>query len=143
MSATYVPAALRRLVHDRAEGRCEYCLMPESMAWSVHTLDHIIAEKHGGTTSEDNLALACTLCNARKGSDLASVDELTGAIEPLFHPRRDRWSDHFRLSDGQIEPLTPRGRATERLLRLNEPDRIEERVLLITAGVITPPTPVG
>src|SRR3954454_1453924 len=101
MSATYVPATLRRLVHDRANGRCEYCLMPESMTWSVHTLDHIIAEKHGGPTTEDNLALACTLCNARKGSDLASIDEQTGAIEPLFHPRRDRWSDHFRLSDAQ------------------------------------------
>ncbi len=30
MSKTYIATALRRLVHDRAQGACEYCLMPES-----------------------------------------------------------------------------------------------------------------
>ena len=85
MSATYIPIALRRQVRERAGERCEYCLIPESMTWAAHTIDHIIAEKHGGSTTVDNLALACTLCNSRKGSDLASIDERTGSIEPLFH----------------------------------------------------------
>jgi 5-methylcytosine-specific restriction endonuclease McrA len=31
------------------------------MTWALHTIDHIIAEKHGGATTADNLALACTL----------------------------------------------------------------------------------
>jgi hypothetical protein len=86
------------------------------MTWAAHTIDHIIAEKHGGSTVADNLALACTLCNSRKGSDLASIDEQTGLIEPLFHPRRDRWSDHFQLERGCIESRTAVGRATTRLL---------------------------
>jgi 5-methylcytosine-specific restriction endonuclease McrA len=67
MSATHVSASLRRLVRERAGECCEYCLIPEAMTWALHTIDHIIAEKHGGTTAAENLALACTLCNSRKG----------------------------------------------------------------------------
>jgi hypothetical protein len=140
MSATYIPVALRRQVRERAGERCEYCLIPESMTWAGHTIDHIIAEKHGGTTTADNLANACTLCNARKGSDVASVDERTGSIEPLFHPRRDRWADHFQLVGGRIEPLTSKGRTTTRLLRFNETLRVQERELLVAAGAIREPT---
>jgi hypothetical protein len=108
------------------------------MTWAVHTIDHIIAEKHGGSTSADNLALACTVCYARKGSDLASIDERTGANEPLFNPRRDRWTDHFRLG-GRIEPLSAIARVTARLLGFNHPNRVKERELLVTAGAIGEP----
>ncbi len=110
------------------------------MTWAFHTIDHIIAEKHGGTSVSANLALACTICNARKGTDLASIDEQTDSIEPLFNPRRDRWSDHFRLADGRIEPLSATGRATVRLLRLNHPQRVKERELLVAMGSIREPT---
>ena len=72
MSTSDVPSPLR-LVWERAGSCCEYCLVPESMTWAGHTIDHVVAEKHGGTTSDDHLALACTLCNSRKGSDLASI----------------------------------------------------------------------
>jgi HNH endonuclease len=140
MSATHIPIALRRQVRLRASECCEYCLIPESMTWAVHTIDHIVAEKHGGTTAADNLALACMICNSRKGSDLASIDEQTGSIEALFHPRRDRWTDHFRLVRGRIEPLTATGRATVRLLRLNEPQRVQERELLVAIRSIREPT---
>jgi len=140
MSASHVSAALRRLVRERASECCEYCLIHEAVTWALHTIDHIIAEKHGGTTTADNLALACTVCNSRKGSDLSSMDEQTGAIEPIFNPRRDRWVDHFQLIQGRIEPCTAKGRATTRLLRLNEPNRIEERVLLVATGLIREPT---
>ncbi len=140
MSATYISIALRRHVRELARERCEYCLIPESMTWVAHTIDHIIAEKHEGPTTADNLALACTLCNGRKGSDLASIDERTGSIEPLFHPRRDRWTDHFQLVGGRIEPRTPTGRATTRLLHFNDPARIQERELLVVAGAIREPT---
>jgi HNH endonuclease len=140
MSVTHIPSALRRQVRQRARECCEYCLFPESMAWAFHTIDHIIAEKHGGTTVADNLALACIVCNARKGTDLASIDEQTGSIEPLFHLRRDRWSDHFQLAHGRIEPMSATGRATVRLLRLNTPQRLQERVLLVAIGAIREPT---
>ena len=135
MSQTYVPAGLRRLVRERARDRCEYCLIPESMTFAAHWIDHIIAEKHGGVTEAENLANCCVLCNQRKGSDLSSIDVASGDIVPLFHPRRDRWVEHFQLAEGRIEPRTPVGRATARLLQLNSPDRVEERRQLVAAGL--------
>ncbi len=136
MPQKYVPVALRRLVRDRAAECCEYCLVPERLTLASHWVDHIIAEKHGGQTEEGNLALSCVLCNQRKGSDLTSIDPQTGQIVPLSHPRRDRWLDHFRLVEARIEPLTPTGRVTVRLLHLNHPDRIEERGLLVRLGLL-------
>jgi 5-methylcytosine-specific restriction endonuclease McrA len=92
MAQKYVPVPLRRLVRARAGERCEYCLSPEHLAFRVHWVDHIVAEKHGGQTEEGNMALTCALCNQRKGTDLTSIDPETGQITPLFHPRRDRWA---------------------------------------------------
>ncbi|SRR6266446_4024216 len=90
MSLTYVPAELRRRVRDRAKGCCEYCLVPESVTFVQHEIDHIVAEKHGGQTSAENLALSCILCNRRKGTDLTSVDPHTGQVALLFNPRKHR-----------------------------------------------------
>jgi hypothetical protein len=136
MAQKYVPVALRRVVRQRAGERCEYCLIPESLTLAAHWVDHVVAEKHGGQTEDGNLALSCVLCNLHKGSDLTSIDPETGQITPLFHPRRDRWADHFRLVGTRIEPLTPTGRVTVRLLQLNHPDRVEEREEFVRLGVL-------
>jgi hypothetical protein len=146
MAQKYVPVALRRLVRARAGERCEYCLIPEQLTLATHWVDHVVAEKHGGQTEEANLALSCALCNQHKGSDLSSIDPQTSQIVPLFHPRRDRWLDHFRLVGATIEALTPAGRVTVRLLQLNHPDRVEERELMLRLGLLPvsapdPPAP--
>jgi HNH endonuclease len=138
--SSYISASLRRLVYERSNGCCEYCLTPELASFASHEVDHIIAEKHGGLTQEDNLALSCTLCNKYKGSDLTSIDPQTGEITPLYHPRRDRWSDHFCLTGAEFTPLSPLGRVTVKLLQLNRGDRIKERQLLIEAGVLEFPS---
>jgi hypothetical protein len=75
--------------------------------------------------------LSCAACNRHKGADFASVDPQTKAIIPLFNPRRDVWSEHFRLNGALIEPLTIQGQVTVFLLHLNDPDRLEERATLI------------
>lgn len=136
MSRKYTPVALRRLVRERAKERCEYCLIPEALTLSRHWVDHVIAEKHGGLTEEQNVALSCVLCNLHKGTDLTSIDPLTRQLTPIFHPRRDAWADHFRFDGARIEPLTPTGRCTVRLLQLNHPRRIAERELLIRLGLL-------
>ncbi len=129
---TYIRDALRKLVFERADGRCEYCLVPEDIFFSRHQIDHIVAEKHGGQTAEENLALSCTLCNMYKGSDIASIDEQTVEIVRLFNPRVDFWTDHYLLDTGFLIGLTPNARATIRLLRLNMAIRVEQRRRLIT-----------
>jgi len=125
-----IGTALRNLTRETAAGRCEYCLTPEEFSLTTYEIDHIIALKHGGKTSQDNLAFCCALCNRHKGTDIASIDPATGNVVPLFHPRRDRWPNDFEIRDGEIVPLTVVGRVTALLLQLNTPRRIRERRLL-------------
>ena len=127
MSTSRISAALRREVRERAGERCEYCLLAESEAFSPHQIDHLIAQKHDGETAAANLALSCFDCNKFKGSDIASLDRLTGQLVALFNPRTQLWAEHFRLQGGEIIPLTPVGRVTERMLRLNLSDRVRKR----------------
>lgn len=130
-----VPARLRRAVVRRAHGRCEYCRIHQDDVILAHEPDHIIAIKHGGKTVLENLANACLLCNRFKGSDIASIDRLTGAIVRLFDPRNDRWDEHFRVAtDGRIVPLTAIGRVTERLLKFNLLESRQTRKLLMEEG---------
>ena len=132
--ASDVSESLRRLVAERADYRCEYCLLHEDDSYSSHQIDHIISRKHGGLSDPDNLAYACLRCNAWKGSDIGSVDAQSGALVNLFHPRRQRWEDHFALRGAIVEPLTPEGKATARLLKLNLDKRVVERRLLFATG---------
>ncbi|MBX3086693.1 MAG: HNH endonuclease [Anaerolineae bacterium] len=129
-----IPDDLRSHVYDRADGICEYCLMGERYTMKLHEVDHIYAEKHGGKTILENLCLSCATCNRFKGSDLCSLDPLTGQISALYHPRRDIWSDHFRLKAFTIEPITPTGRVTVQLLKLNDFSRLAEREALFSVG---------
>ncbi|QTA82383.1 HNH endonuclease domain-containing protein [Desulfonema limicola] len=131
---TYISAELRQFIRKRAGKRCEYCLIPDEISFAAFEIDHIIAVKHGGITEESNLALSCSLCNKHKGSDIASLDKDTGKIVGLFHPRKDKWVEHFQLIGSRIIPLTPVGKVTIQLLQLNSLNRMEERKLLIDAG---------
>lgn len=86
---TYIPESLRREVALRAHNQREYCKLPERFTLKRHEVDHIRAEKHGGTTTSDNLCLSCFECNRYKGSDLSSVDPVTDEVITLFHSRRE------------------------------------------------------
>jgi hypothetical protein len=125
-----ITAFERAKVQDRARRRCEYCLLHEEDAWEPHQPDHIVARKHRGRTASENLAWTCALCNRYKGSDVASIDNVSGRVVRLFHPRRDHWTRHFRLDQGRIVPRTAVGRVTEFLLQLNRPDRVRIRLIL-------------
>ncbi|MBC6471517.1 MAG: HNH endonuclease [Hormoscilla sp. GM102CHS1] len=131
MSSPLIPSPLRKLVIERAKGKCEYCLISEEFSMYSHEIDHIIALKHGGETIASNLALSCLPCNRHKGSDLASLDPITGEIVPLFNPRRQSWAEHFRLNNAMIVGITPVGRATVFLLRFNVQNRRLNRQALI------------
>jgi len=134
MSRQRISATLRMAVRARARGGCEYCRVPEIGVFFEHEPDHVIAEQHGGANTLENLALACVQCNRAKGPNIASVDPDTQQLVPLFNPRTDRWSDHFRLDQGRIVALTPTGRATARLLNFSDPDREAVRHKLWLAG---------
>ncbi|MGI8503946.1 MAG: HNH endonuclease [Hassallia sp.] len=129
---TYISSALRRLVEERANYRCEYCLLVAGVAFFPHEVDHVIAVKHGGATSADNLAFSCWRCNRYKGSDLGSFDPQTEAFCFLFNPRTQKWNEHFIIEDFRVLGLTPEGRTTANLLQLNSDERIAERQRLLS-----------
>lgn len=132
--STYVPAALRKQVIERAKMRCEYCHFPQSVTLLAFEMEHIISEKHGGTTTLSNLALACPYCNRAKGTDLGSIDPETNQLRPFFNPRNQTWQDHFTLTGAIITPRTSEGRVTVLILQFNHPDRVQERAGLIAIG---------
>jgi hypothetical protein len=90
-------------------------------------VEHIVSRQHGGADDPSGLALACDRCNAYKGPNLTSIDPDTLDVAALFNPRGDAWSDHFADRGGRILGLTPKGRATVRLLNMNAPRRVELR----------------
>lgn len=133
MTEAYIPAAMRRAVRERANGCCEYCLLAEDDAYFPHEADHIISVKHRGLSVLENLAWSCFDCNRFKGSDIASLDTISGDLVPLFNPREDSWHAHFQFDAGAILSLTAMGRATEALLKFNLPQRVEVRATLAQA----------
>jgi hypothetical protein len=129
-----VNQALIRAVWTRANRRCEYCHMPSSTYAGSFHVDHVVARQHGGGTTLENLALACLHCNQHKGPNLAGIDPKTGEIVSLFHPRRDRWPDHFEWDDANLVGRTEIGRATIQVLAMNDPAFRAVRIVLLHEG---------
>lgn len=135
---SYVSTELRRLIAARASGICEYCLIHENDTFLGCQVDHVIAEKHGGATDAGNLAYACTFCNRAKGTDVGSIAPDTGEFVRFFNPRVDGWCEHFTLNGTVIEPQTPVGEVTARILAFNESERLLERAALQRIGRYPP-----
>ena len=130
----------REFVRQRAGARCEYCKLPDfALAPEDFHVEHIIARKHDGSDAPGNLAWACIYCNLYKGPNLASFDPDTGELTRLFHPRRDHWTEHFRMDGPPIGGLTPVGRTTIWLLEINSTLLAQLRSSLLAEGKWEPP----
>lgn len=126
--------ATQRLVRDRAGGVCEYCRYHEAdEPFHTYQIEHVIPKQHGGADHDSNLALACPHCNRHKGPNLASLDPFDDALTPLFNPRTQRWEDHFARRGPLIMGQTAVGRATVRVLNMNDRWRVLARAALDAA----------
>jgi hypothetical protein len=124
-------AELRLLVRQRAGNRCEYCrIRQEDSPFVSFHIEHVIPRKHGGNDDQSNLALACYHCNLHKGSNLTGIDPESGNITPLFHPRQEKWEEHFDLQAGILIGRTPMGRVTVRVLNMNVVECVQLRIRL-------------
>jgi hypothetical protein len=133
---TYIPVGLRRSILEKSGSCCEYCRVNQNDNTVTYHIEHVIAITHGGQTIEANLAFSCSRCNHYKGTNIAAADPETGEPTFLFHPRRHTWDEHFQWSkDGHIHGLSPEGRATVAVLKLNEESRVQLRQVLIELGV--------
>jgi len=100
---------------------------------------NIIAEKHGGLTRLENLAYSCLHYNAFKGPNIAGVNQETGDVVRLFHPRKDIWEEHFAWNGSRLLSPTSIGQVTIAVLAINVPYRREVRQALIAEDVFPPP----
>src|SRR6185437_3464820 len=119
-------------MEERAHGRCEYCGTAQAIVVEME-VDHIVPRIAGGTSDLDNLCLTCVGCNGFKLTFQSGIDPDTGEEAPLFHPREQRWEEHFGWSaDGaHVLGLTPIGRATVVRLHMNRERMVESRRLWV------------
>jgi len=88
MSKAYIPAPVRQRVAEAAHYRCGYCLTSQAVVAIPMHVEHIIPEAAGGPSIEDNLWLACPLCNGYKSTQTHAPDPQTGERAPLtLEPR--------------------------------------------------------
>lgn len=133
MTKGYISEYLRQLVIAKASSRCEYCLLSQAAQEATFHIDHVVPVTAGGETVLENLALACVSCSLRKAARQKVIDLETGNEVPVYNPRRDTWSQHFRWDGPYLIGLTATGRATVDALAMNRPIivaiRQEEAVL--------------
>lgn len=134
-------AAVRQIITERANNRCEYCLSPAKFLPFTFNLEHIQPRVKGGQTTLDNLALACPGCNSFKHAKTDGIDPVTHNKSRLFNPRIDQWEEHFAWSADATKMigLTPIGRTTVSALKMNRIQMVNFRRTLILYGV-HPPT---
>ncbi len=129
-------AEQKRAVKERAGGCCEYCYSQGAFSPQPFAVEHILPRSKDGPTVMENLAWACQGCNGHKHIKTEGVDPVNLELVPLYHPRRQRWSDHFAWDAGftRIVGLTPTGRATLVTLCLNRDSLVNLRRVLHAMG---------
>jgi HNH endonuclease len=125
------------LVAERAYHRCEYCHAPESIFNVVLEVEHITPVAAGGASTEENLALACRYCNGFKSSRSSYIDPESGQEERFYHPRQDRWEEHFLVDSKSCEilALTTIGRVTTICLKMNSRAQLTARQFWLQLGL--------
>ena len=117
----YIPAEVRRVVSQRAAGRCEYCGLSQVGQEATFHLDHVVPVAAGGQTIVENMALACVSCSLRKAARQTVIDPQSEEEVAMYNPRREQWSDHFRWEGVRVVGQTATGRATVAALDMNRP----------------------
>lgn len=119
-------------VKKRASDCCEYCWFQEAYSPDTFSVDHIVPLHKGGTNTFNNLANVCQGCNSRKFVSTTAIDGLSGEEVVLYHPRQDKWSEHFAWHEDftLLIGLTPTGRATIEKLEINRTGVVNLRRLL-------------
>ena len=84
-----IAEATRRRVRDRAGNRCEYCLSHQDYVLGRLQIDHIQPVAKGGSDDEDNLCLACELCNQYRWAKTHGRDPRDKRLRSFIHDGND------------------------------------------------------
>jgi len=134
--STYLAEELRQQLVEADDQRCAYCQTTQANSGYPMVVDHIVSSSKGGSTEFNNLCFACHRCNEFKGATTALADPLSGEMTPLFHPRRQTWSEHFMwdATGIRIIGLTSVGRVTVIALNMNNEVILDARRNWVSVG---------
>lgn len=141
--SNYIPVTLKQRIRAQFSDCCAYCHTAEYLTVVIFEVEHIIPQVASGKTELDNLCLACPTCNRHKATRQTAFDPQTRTVVPLFHPQRNRWSDHFAWSEDNtmIVGLTAIGRATIEALKMNRPQLVRVRRMWVRMSEHPPAFP--
>jgi hypothetical protein len=131
---------IRERVRQQAGNRCGYCHAPQFLVLGPLEIDHLLPTAAGGFDEEENLWLACSVCNSHKSQRINAFDPQSGELVPLFNPRRDSWEAHFIwTTDGNsLIGLSAIGRATIAALQINADDQLKLRSIWVEGNRFPP-----
>jgi len=81
----------RRNIYLRDGYRCQYCGCRP--AHDDLTIDHVMPRSRGGRSTWENVVLACTKCNTKKGDKLPAEC----GMHLMSHPKRPPWLATLRI----------------------------------------------
>jgi hypothetical protein len=127
----YIPQEVRDRVRAEAGNRCGYRQSPQHLVLGQREIEHIIPTAAGRSDDEENLWLACRLCNSFKGIQTEGRDSETGQTVRLFGPRRQRWNlagsertaAHDRVMAERSSFISGRGEALDGRMTLTTPSK--------------------
>jgi len=89
----------RSAIYKRDNNKCQYCGATKKL-----TIDHIIPKSKGGTDDWDNLVVACSSCNTKKGNKLLEQSGLKLVKKPMrprthldltiFQTKCEEWKEY-------------------------------------------------
>jgi hypothetical protein len=89
----------RAMIYKRDHNTCQYCGSKSKL-----TIDHVIPRSKGGDNSWENLVVACSSCNTKKGDRLLEQTNMKLSCQPrapinkmvfdLNHTKVDEWKEY-------------------------------------------------
>ncbi len=127
-------------VRKASNNRCGYCLTPQNLSSYKLEIEHIYPASKGGTSTKENLCLACRHCNLHKSSKTLGIDIVTNKRVKLFNPNLQVWSKHFVWNKDKTEIIgkTVCGRATMFSLKMNDDLQTTARKVWKLTGLFPP-----
>lgn len=131
---------LDRKIREKSKNRCGYCSTPQSLTSHKLEIEHIFPISKGGSTTEENLCLACRHCNLHKASKILGFDVVSAKKVRLFNPNTQIWTKQLSWNKEKTSIIgkTSCGRATIYALKMNDDLQINARKVWKLTGLFPP-----
>jgi 5-methylcytosine-specific restriction endonuclease McrA len=135
-----ISAKAWRQIQQAFKWQCGYCRMPAVYLPQGLQKEHIIPRSFEGPDAVRNICPACPNCNSHKTNKILGIDPESGEEVPLFKPRQQKWTEHFEWdkTGTKIVGRTKVGRATVAVLKMNLPDIVAWRSIIVGIGGYPP-----